>query len=254
MNNSKIISQFLITIFTSLLFMLFDTFALLNWFRAGLEIISRPQVRLNNYLDQRISFTYETIRFMHSGPARIADLERRLAVSEQKNVNDQISQVLGISDNTNNYHSLPAEVLTASPNLVVANHDFKIGDVIISSEGTLVGTISEVGKWFAKVRTIADSGSQFQIAVIDNGQRIASGVLVGKFGGDIYIDKILTQIELQPGQTVVTSGADDKTPPNILVGWIGKDITKEESSVYQTAKVEPAAKINSLKTVLVINK
>lgn len=245
MNNSKIISQFLITVFISLLFVLSDSLSLLNWFRGSLEIASRPQVRLNNYISSRISLACETVRFIHSGPTRIADLERRLTASEQKNINDQISQVLGTS---------LTEVLAAAPNLIVANRGFKSGDIVTSADGALIGVVSEIGKWSAKIRGIADSGSQFQIVVVDNGQRIADGVLIGKFGGDVYIDKILTQIELQPGQTIVTSGADDKTPPNILVGWIGKDITKEESSIYQTAKVEPAVKINSLKTVVVINK
>lgn len=252
MNNSKIISQFLIAIFASSLFILFDSLSLLNWFRGSLEIISRPQVRLNNYISASLSFTYQTVRFIYSGPARIADLERRLAASEQKNLDRQIVQILGASSDIGNYHPIAAEVLVVSPNLIIANRGFQSGNIVISAEGALIGVISEVGRWSAKIRGIADSGSQFPITVMDGEKRIADGILVGKFGGDTYIDKVLTQIELKSGQTIVTSGADDKTPPNILVGWIGTDIAKEESSVYQTAKVEPAVKINDLTTVLVI--
>lgn len=253
MNNPKIISHFLITAFISLLFILFDSFSLLGWLRASLETISRPQFRLNHYVSVRLSLAYQTVRFIHSGPARITDLERRLVESEQKNIDRQISQILGASSNIRNYHSVPVEVLAVSQNLIIAHRDFQKGSIVISPDGALVGVVSEIGKWSAKVRGIADSGSQFSITVMDNGQRISDGVLIGKFGGDVYIDKVLTQVKLKPGQTVVTSGVDDKTPPDILIGWIGSEIIQKESSIYQTAKIEPAVKINDLVTVLVIN-
>ena len=47
------------------------------------------------------------------------------------------------------------------------------------------------------------------------------------------LEKILTSVDLKDGQPVFTSGTTDGLPPDLLVGWIGDEIHKTESAVFQ---------------------
>ena len=72
------------------------------------------------------------------------------------------------------------------------------------------------------------------------------------FGAAVTLEKVLTEVDLQPDLAVVTTGEDDQFPPDLLIGWIGKTGAKEASSVYQKAEVVPAASPAELTTVFII--
>ena len=97
------------------------------------------------------------------------------------------------------------------------------------------------------------SGSQIPAAVLNPGkQKLAAGLLSGSFGAAITLEKVLTEVDLQPDLAVVTTGEDDQFPSDLLIGWIGKTGAKEASSVYQKAEVVPAVNPSELKTVFII--
>jgi cell shape-determining protein MreC len=261
MKPPSLIFHFLIAIFFSLLVMFFDSLSLLGWLRGSIETIFRPETRVLSLAATNIARSAATVRYISSGPARVADLERRLAAAEREAVvsardreKSAAAEVLGWAAGRN-FSLIPAAVLSSGPQLIIEipPENKCICKVVVSPDGALVGEIVQIGRWSARVKLLSDSQSQISAAVLTpDKQKLTDGIVVGSFGAAGSLEKILTEVDLQPDLTVVTSGQDDKFPSDILIGWIGKTVPKQESSVYQTAPVVPAVNPAELKVVFII--
>lgn len=260
MSSSQVVFRFLIGLFISLLLMLLDQLTWLGWLRGGVEIMIRPQSRALNGLSQQLNTGFQTIRFVRSGPQRIADLERRLEVAQMqvidindvKQENQSMRKALG-SSRISSFQLIPSKVLSVGQGLIIERSDGKVGEVVVHPDGIMIGVIDEVGRWSARVRRLSDSGSQVSVEVLsDGGDRITAGMLIGAYGGSAMIERVLTGVQLEPGQVVMTTGDDDVAPSGLLVGWITDQIEREESRVYQQARVELAVRLSELRTVFLI--
>lgn len=260
MKTTGLIFRFLIAIFFSLLMMLFDSFSWLNWFRAGVETIYRPQIRVLSTVSATVNQIVSVVRYVSSGPARIADLERRLAAAEREAISSahirekaDSTSILGWADGRG--FSLGfAQVLSSGSQLIIEIPPADVIDKpVLSPDGALLGSVAQVGRFSARVKLLSDSTSQIPVAVLTpDKQKLATGILTGSFGTSLMVEKILTEVDLQPDLTVVTTGENDLFPPDILIGWIGKTGPKQVSSLYQQAEVVPAAEISGLKIVFII--
>lgn len=276
MKQSSVIFHFLIAILFSLLIMLFDSLSWLGWFRGSIEIIFRPETRALSLASDAIAQSIASAKYISSGPARIADLERRLAAAEREAIfsvrrqeKTEASSVLDWAVEQG-FRLIPAQVLSFGPQLIIeipldnkclTFADQQMSDIcqvsggqpVVSPGGALVGSIAALGRWSARVKLLSDSGSQIPVAVLTpDKQKMAKGILTGAFGASLTLEKVLTEVELQPDLAVVTTGEDDLFPPDLLVGWIGKTGPKQASSLYQAAQIVPAAEISGLKIVFII--
>lgn len=246
---AKIIFQFLVGLFLSFLLMLFDGRGRLLWVRAGIEAAARPELFLFRSVVSRVESWVAVAAYISSGPERIADLERRLLAAEHELRNAQ-GDASGIEESA----ALTANVLSAGQELVIARvPGLAVGQVVVGPSAVFLGTVDRIGRWSARVRQPSDSGSELRVAIVgeDGGQR-AQGVIVGEFGGRMVLTKVLTEIELRPSQVIVTEGADDVAPPGLTVGWVGQEIRRVESSVYQEAVVESPVNFSDLRTVSIL--
>ncbi len=262
MKPSDLFFRFLIGIFFSLLLMLFDSLSWANRLRGGIEIILRPETKILSSVSGAANRIISGAKYLSSGPARIADLERRLAAAENLAAasvrNQEKSEASKLLDwaGDRGFSLVPASVLSSGPQLIIEIPPLAkdlTGRPVVSPDGALVGSVAQVGRWSARVKLLSDSQSQIPAAVLKpDKQKLTAGVLVGAFGAALTLEKVLTEIDLQPDLAVVTSGQDDKFPPEILIGWIGKTAAKEESSLYQQAEIVPAVNPSELKTVFII--
>jgi len=268
MKPSSLIFRFLIAVFFSLTVMFFDSLSRLGWFRGSIETVFRPETRVLSFVAGGAGRLIAAGRYFSSGPARVADLERRLAAAENFAIASarnqeklESSRILGWVDNRG-FSLAPAKVLSFGWQLIIEippnlpdlpDTPDLIGKPVLSPDGALVGSIAKVGRWSARVKLLSDSGSQIPAAVLNPGkQKLAAGLLSGSFGAAITLEKVLTEVDLQPDLAVVTTGEDDQFPSDLLIGWIGKTGAKEASSVYQKAEVVPAVNPAELKTVFII--
>lgn len=261
MNSSSLVFRFLIGLFISLWLILFDRLSYLNWMRAGIERAMRPEVMAANAAAGRADKIYQLARFTHSGPARIADLERRLILA-QKQSQDAAGALLGCqslkeaegNSPTASMKKNPARVLASGSNFIISHTGSSPGQPVISPEGGLVGVIKKTGRWSDSVRLLTDPDSRLAAQIISaGGAKIAEGELNGVFGASAWVEKILVSAELEAGQTVISAGSDDIVPPGLVIGWIEK-IEKEEALVYQRAQVNLAIKPPQTAEVLVISR
>ena len=120
------------------------------------------------------------------------------------------------------------------------------GMPVITSEG-VVGKIWQVYKSTAQVLLLDDQSSG--VGAILETSRL-QGVLRGKPSGDVVLEKIMADEQVQAGEIVLTSGGDQIFPKGLAVGTVVKVSRSADS--FLTIRVRPGANLSKLEEVLVI--
>ncbi|HJP89402.1 MAG TPA: rod shape-determining protein MreC [Candidatus Limnocylindrales bacterium] len=129
----------------------------------------------------------------------------------------------------------------------------KVGQVVISTGGALVGRVSDVGTNFAHVVLISDTSST---VIGQMSTSIATGKVVGQLGTLVMTDVNAAAV-IQNGEEVYTAGIElgagirSPYPKGLLIGRV-IDITRDPNEVVQTAFLDPAAPLDRLEFLLVI--
>ena len=121
------------------------------------------------------------------------------------------------------------------------------GMPVVTQQG-LVGRIDQTTATAALVQLITDPGTQINVRL--QPERV-DGILTGSITGDIILDFIPQEANIQPGDLVLSSGLGGNYPPNILIGQI-TSIRSHEYDLFQSASVQPVVDFNQLEIVLVI--
>ena len=117
---------------------------------------------------------------------------------------------------------------------------------VITADG-VVGKVLHVFRSSSQVLLIDDQTSG--VGTILEQSRL-QGVLKGTPNGEIILDKIMNDEQIQPGEKVLTSGGDEIFPKGLLVGTVSKAVRGPES--FLSIQVKPAADLGRLEEVLVI--
>jgi len=119
---------------------------------------------------------------------------------------------------------------------------------VVAARG-LVGIITEVTPTASKVLLITDPRMAVNIRIQESR---AEGVIVGQESGDLRLQYISLDSELEQDNTVLTSGLGGTFPQDILVGSIAS-VRKRSFDVFQEAEVFPAVDFSRLEIVLIIS-
>lgn len=121
------------------------------------------------------------------------------------------------------------------------------GMPVITAQG-LAGRVDAVTANAARVQLIIDPGSAVNVRLPDTQ---TDGMLTGSVTGDVNLDMIPPEIELKPGELILTSGLGGTYPSNILVGQVAS-VRKQTTALYQGASVQPVVDFANLRAVLVV--
>ncbi|PIS05503.1 MAG: rod shape-determining protein MreC [Candidatus Buchananbacteria bacterium CG10_big_fil_rev_8_21_14_0_10_42_9] len=125
----------------------------------------------------------------------------------------------------------------------------KPGMPVIFGDGLLLGKVAAVQKSISNIRLISDQLSKVAVSIQNNGQTV--GVLEGSFGLSTKVELIPGDVEIEPGQIVVTSGLDPFVPAGLIVGEIER-VEKKTNEFFQTAYVRPLVQLSEPSIVSVI--
>ncbi|MBW8012309.1 MAG: rod shape-determining protein MreC [Chloroflexi bacterium] len=121
------------------------------------------------------------------------------------------------------------------------------GMPIVTAQG-LAGRISAVTATAARVQLITDPAASINVRIQP---AEADAVMLGSITGEISLDLISQDADVEPGDLVLTSGLGGNYPPNLLIGQLAS-VRQEATALFQTASVQPVVDFSRLEIVLII--
>ena len=117
---------------------------------------------------------------------------------------------------------------------------------VITADG-VVGKVLFVYPNLAQVLLISDQSSG--VGVVLSKSRL-QGVLRGTANGEIMLERVMSDEQVQPGESVLTSGGDQIFPKGLPVGTVTKVANGKD--LFLDIKIKPAANLSKLEEVLVL--
>ena len=122
------------------------------------------------------------------------------------------------------------------------------GMVVLTPQGSLVGTISRVLDNAAWVTLITDQTSAVS-ALIQESR--AQGVVVGAANGTLTLEFVEETADVKAGDFVLTSGIGGRYPRGELIGQV-VEVELVSPELFQEVQIQPLADLSRLETVLVL--
>ncbi len=121
------------------------------------------------------------------------------------------------------------------------------GMPVVTNQG-LIGRVDAVIADAARVQLITDPASNVNVH-LQIAETEAS--LVGSITGDVTLELIPQDINIQTGDLVLTSGLGGDYPPDLIIGQV-VSVRSRDFDLFQQATVQPVVDFNRLEIVLVI--
>jgi len=120
-------------------------------------------------------------------------------------------------------------------------------DMAVMTADGIVGKVMLVYASVSQVLLIDDQTSG--VGVILEKSRL-QGVLRGSANGEVMLERIMSDEQVSPGETILTSGGDQIFPKGLPVGTVTK--VSNGKDLFLNIKVKPAADLSKLEEVLVL--
>jgi rod shape-determining protein MreC len=123
----------------------------------------------------------------------------------------------------------------------------KQGMPVVTERG-LVGRIAEVFATSSRVQLITDPEIVVNVRLQ---QSRADGVLAPQLSGEIWVDLIDQDVEISPGELVLTSGLGGNYPADIPIGEV-ISVRKRDYDLFQQVVIQPTIDVDDVEIALVI--
>ena len=153
------------------------------------------------------------------------------------------------------FDTIPAEVSFFDPTNVrgtiiidKGKNQGIVQDMAATSQGTLIGRVTDVYADSSKILLITDPFSSIpaQLTTVE-----ATGLVQGQVGMGLVINEVPQETDLKKGETIVTSGLGGQYPKGLILGTV-ENVTKQNNSIFQSASLRTLVDFNSLERVQII--
>ncbi|OGM99270.1 MAG: rod shape-determining protein MreC [Candidatus Yanofskybacteria bacterium RIFCSPLOWO2_01_FULL_41_34] len=121
------------------------------------------------------------------------------------------------------------------------------GDIIVTTEGVLVGKIQIVMKNFSRVLFVSDPEFKITSKVL-NSKTV--GIARGSLNEGMYLDFIVQSDEIQEKDIIISTG-NDFFPPALIIGFVDH-IEDNSNQMFKKIRIRPAVKDVKLGKVLIL--
>jgi rod shape-determining protein MreC len=230
------------------------------------RILLNPVVAVQTWIATR----YQAVQDIVSAPQDVVRLRQRntelegevarlqtqiIELQEQLSETNVLSALVDFAraNPENRYQAAAVIARDPSPFLqyVIINRgsddNLRRGMPVVTQQG-LIGRIAAVTAGAARVQLITDPSSTVNVRLEPSG---AQAILQGQLTGEILLDMVPQDANVQPGDLVLTSGLGGGYPANILIGQIST-IRSRDQEIFQRAAVQTMVDFSRINVVLVI--
>ena len=196
----------------------------------------------------------------------------RFAAKENKALKEQLAELLSenarLRRNLSETESLLEQQETLDPrvyNLVSArpiglDRYLKIDkgsrDGVKESQAVIfkdnfLGRVKQVSEKTSSVELTTDPDFKLSAFSINKDGK-AKGILIGKFGSEILMDKILHEEKIEKGDLVYSEGTEGFLPRGLILGIVG-EVFGNETQVFKQAKIKSVFDIRDLELVFLMS-
>ncbi|MEA3450190.1 MAG: rod shape-determining protein MreC [Patescibacteria group bacterium] len=171
-------------------------------------------------------------------------LRKLLNFTENKEYSYIVSQVISRGD--------ISDVSGRTETIIInrgKKNDVVKGAAIVDSSGVLVGKVTAVKDFSARVDVLNSSRCRLAVSILNSDG--TSGIVMGELGLSVVMNTIPQDKTLKIDDTVITSGLEEAIPRGLAIGKIIA-ISKENNELWQSAQIEPFFKVDDLLIVAVI--
>lgn len=240
--------------------------ALSGFLSPALRTVLNPLIRVQSWISTRYMAVYEFLTVPRDITSlRNENAELKDQVSQLQSQNLQLQQQIREAEvlyalldfartsPENEYTAAAVIGLDTNPFLRYVIIDkgsddgLRHGMPVVTEQG-LVGRVDAVTAGAARVQLITDPSSRINIRLQSTQTK---AMLTGSLVGDVNIEMIPQETNLQIGEVVLTSGLGGNYPADVLVGKV-ISVQSRPNELFQTASIQPAVDFSTLRAVLVI--
>jgi len=230
------------------------------------EVILSPLAAGQDWVSQR----YFTIRDLMTSPRDVAALQVQISELEAENaqLRDQIitlqeqaaeaerlGALLNYARTRPESRYLSTNVIGLDPSPFIRSINIGAGSdrgvlhgmPVLTDEG-LVGRVTEVTAGTSRVQLITDPASAVNVQL--QGSR-ADGLLAAQPNGELWVELIDQNANVEPGELVLTSGLGGAFPADIPVGYV-VSVRRRDFELFQRAVIQPTVNFEELEIVLLV--
>jgi rod shape-determining protein MreC len=220
---------------------------------SGLRDATRPVADFANNLTDINRFSNEN-QSLREENERLTVENARLQEVEREN--QQLRQLVDIRQPSPEEIFIAADVFASEPSniedAIAINRGrvdgLQVGMVVVTRQGSLVGTVSRVLRDVAWVTLITDPDSAVSARIQESR---AQGVVVGAADGTLTMEFVQETADVKEGDLVLTSGIGGRHPPGELIGQV-VEVEGAAQELFQSVRVQPLADLSRLEAVLVL--
>jgi len=131
-----------------------------------------------------------------------------------------------------------------------AKNGLKSGQAVISGTGILLGKVETVGMYQSIVKLSIDDNTNI-LATLEGLEHNIAGVLNGRQGTSLVLNLIPRNIDIIPGQKVLTNGLQENIPADLYLGRVIK-LQESDNEIFNSALVEVPYIIEDLTVAAVL--
>ncbi|MEA1926218.1 MAG: rod shape-determining protein MreC [Patescibacteria group bacterium] len=117
-----------------------------------------------------------------------------------------------------------------------SNDGIKEQMAVVVSEGILIGKVKKALKTTSYVELIRSKNSRVNAEITESG---AKGIVRGQYGTSVIIDMIPQTVEINKGDSIMTSGVGGILPRGLLVGYAQEPMSTADQLFQQASLILP---------------
>lgn len=235
----------------------------LDWLRLGIATITQPVQRILSAPFsglQAVLAYFAEVDTLRTEQARLRqrDIERAARVADADRLeveNGRLRALLSMRTRMQQPARV-AEIVASTRDPftrrvlldVGGNQGIESGEPVIDELG-VVGQVTRVYPQHGEVRLVTDRDQGVPVQVVRTGLR---AVVFGAGGGQMELRFLAANVDVQVGDTLVTSGLDGLYPPGLAVARVLK-VDRDADPVFARIRCQPIAAVEHHRHVLVLS-